>query len=420
LKGNTDKRASSKAFHAFLDSEAGSILRGNDGGDLLRAMHEGPLGKMMYTYHLQTTRRGSPSSFVTVAGMREIMEGLPNANITVKNKLQEIFAEYLNQSSGSTPLSFEQATPEQCAKDDADEGIEEIASDTTIVVTQKMWYEVRFSSFESAAEKRVLEAQLQAKDFMIAASESVKAAEVSKERAEKELAQKELMSVKESAAKDIQIAKLQMQLELAAEKAKLRAEFETDRPERGEKRDKVPRVAQLKMHQRDTMFAKLVSSFWSNDDVNVNSFSKLNISDNVFPWEPITVMPRLTVRLALGAEENVHFRAFGFCFRGPAVSRHMLEKWGFIKEAYGVEAAGVHYVCVVFFKGHGRLLSSVSTMPYAFGLMPCTLMADLIPGRDYHLTTYKAGVSNDDPVLEMLKRPSMNKWFWHSSVRKDV
>ena len=428
LKGNTDRRSSSKAFHYFLDSETGSKLRENDGGDLLRAMHEGPLGKMMYSYRL---RRGSPSSFVTVAGMREIMDGLPNANITMKNKLQEIFAEYLNQSSGSTPLSFEQATPEQCAKDDADEEIEEIVNDTTMVVTQKMWYEVRFSSFESVAEKRVLEAQLQAKDYMIVANESVKAAEVAKERAEKaaevakeraekELAQKELVSVKESAAEDIQIAKLQMQLELAAEKAKLRAEFESDRPERGEKRDKVPRVSQLKMHQRDTMFAKLVSSFWSNDDVNVNSFSKMNISDTVYPWEPITLMPQLTVRSAVGAEEKIHFRSFGFCFRGPAVSRQMLEKWDFIKEAYGVEEAGVHYVCVVFFKGHGRLLSSASTLPYAFGLMPCTIVADLIPGRDYHISRYKAGVSTNDPVLEMLKRPSMNKWFWHSSARKDV
>ena len=218
LKGNTDRRSSSKAFHAFLDSQAGSKLRENDGGDLLSAMHHhhhevaGPLEKMMYTYRLQTNGSGSPSSFVTVAGMREIMDGLPNANIAVKNKLQEIFAEYLNQSSSSssgsnTPLllSFEQATPEQCAKDDADddEGIEEMASlDTTMIVTQKMWYEVRLSSFETAAEKRVLEAQLQAKDYMIVANESVKAAEVAKERAEKELAQKELVSVKESAAKD--------------------------------------------------------------------------------------------------------------------------------------------------------------------------------------------------------------------------
>ena len=40
LKGYTDRRLSSKAFHSFLDSEEGSKLKENDGGDLQRAMHE--------------------------------------------------------------------------------------------------------------------------------------------------------------------------------------------------------------------------------------------------------------------------------------------------------------------------------------------------------------------------------------------
>jgi hypothetical protein len=426
-----DRRASSRAFHAFLDSEAGQKIREHDGGDLLTAMQKGPVGKMMYTYHLKPREGGRPSVFVKVDGMREIMNGLPNADEAVKHKLKDIFADYLNQTgaSNSVPLSFAQASPEQCAKDDADEGIEEISTegcvhgnDTAIVVTPKMWYEVRVSSFESAAEKRVLQAQLQAKDFMIAANEFVKVAEVAKERVEKELAQKEMLNVKESAAKDIQIAKLQMQLELVEEKAKLRAEFETDRLERGDRRDKVQRVGQLKMHQRDTIFAKLTSAFWSNDDASVNSFSKLNSSHNVLLWEPITVMPQLTVRFAAGVEENyIHgsdfkHRVFGFCFKGPAISERALQKLDLIKEAYGVEVGGVHYVCVVFFKRFGQLLSTASTLPYAFGLLPCTIMADLIPGSDYHLTCYRATVNTNDPVLEMLKRPSKDKWFWHSTA----
>lgn len=425
LRGNMDRRSSSKAFHYFLDSEAGSKLRESDGGDLLRAMHEGPLGKMMYTYRLHG---GSLSSFVTVAGMREIMDGLPNANITMKNKLQDIFAEYLNQSSGSTPLLFEQATPEQCAKDDADEGIEEIASDTTMVVTQKMWYEARFSSFETTAEKRVLEAQLHAKDYMIAASESVKAAEVAKERAEKELAQKELVSAKESAAKDIQIAKLQMQLELAAEKAKLRAEFETGRLERADTREKIRRVSQTRMYSRDTIFALLMSASWDNEgDAGVNSFSRLTIYDNANDVrEPITLMPQLESRLLAGPStaandqnSNVTYRSFGICYRGPAISAKTLQKGHFVKEAYGVEVDGVHYVCFICFKRYGRYLDSVSTAPYAFGVLPCTIVADMIPGRDYQLAVYKTSIETDDPVLEALKRPSMDKWFWHSAGNRD-
>ena len=439
LKGNMDRRACSRAFHTLLDSEAGRKIREHDGGDLLTALQRGPLGRMLYTYRLKPREGGATSVFVTVDGMREIMNGLPNADDAVKDKLKDIFADYMNYAGAvnAVPLSFAQASPEQCAQDDADEGIEEISTEgCAMVVTQKMWYDARVSSFESAAEKRVLEAQLQAKDYVIAAKESVKVAEVAKEKAEKELAQKETMSVKEfaqkemlnmkeSAAKDIQIAKLQMQLELAEEKAKLRVEFETNRLERGDKRDKVQRVGQLKMHPRDTIFAKLTSASWSNDDASVNSFSKLNSSDTVLPWEPITVMPQLTVRFAGSAVESYlpgsdfKHRVFGFCFRGPAISEHALQKLEFIKEAYGVEVGGVHYVCMICFKRFGQPLSNASTLPYAFGLLPCTILADLIPGRDFHLTCYMATVKTDDPVLEMLKRPSMDKWFWHSSARRD-
>jgi hypothetical protein len=461
LKGNMDKRASSKTFHAWLVSEDGRQFREHDGGDLLIAMQKGPLEKKMYTYHLKQGGGGKPSVFLTVDGMRGILNGLPNADESVKRNLKEKFADYINQGGGagfSVPLSFAQASPEQCAKDDADEGIEEISTegynpsnDTAMVVTQKMWYDVRISSFEYAADKRVLEAQLQAKDYVMAAKESAMVAEVAKERAEKELAKNELVNVKASADKDIQIvkeraekesaknelvnvkasadkdiqiAKLQMQLQLAEEKAKLRTDFKSDRLEREEKRDKVRRVGpvgQMKMHSRDTIFAKLTSASWCNDDASINSFFKLDNSSTVF-WEPITVMPQLTVRFVADAEENnvpgsdFKHRAFGFCYRGPAISQNSLQKSDFIKEAYGVEVGGVHYVCVVFFKRFGQPLITASTLPYAFGLLPCTIMTDLVPGRDYHLAVYKAGIRTDDPVLEMIKHPSNDKWYWHSAA----
>jgi predicted GIY-YIG superfamily endonuclease len=121
LKGITERRSASKAFHYFLDSEAGTKLKENDGGDLQRAMHEGPLVKMMYTYRLQK-HRGSPSSYVTVAGMLEIMDGLPNTNITTKNKLQEIFANFI-AAGGSVPLSFAQAVPSMGSTTTVNQGI---------------------------------------------------------------------------------------------------------------------------------------------------------------------------------------------------------------------------------------------------------------------------------------------------------
>ena len=191
------------------------------------------------------------------------------------------------------------------------------------------------------------------------------------------------------------------------------------RPERSEKRDKVQRVSRLKMGEK-TIFARLISACWRNDDSNVNRFIKLDNADNMLIWEPITLMPKLTVHFSAGTDNDYvpssefKHRAFGFCFRGSAISENALRKSYFIKEAYGVEVGGVHYVCAVFFKSFGFRLSNASTLPYAFGLLPCTIMADLIPGRDYHLAVYRVATSTDDPVLDMLKRPSADKWHWHA------
>ncbi len=46
LKGNMNRRASSRAFRALLDSEAGQKIREHDGDDLLTAMQKGPLGEI--------------------------------------------------------------------------------------------------------------------------------------------------------------------------------------------------------------------------------------------------------------------------------------------------------------------------------------------------------------------------------------
>ena len=112
-------------------------------------------------------------------------------------------------------------------------------------------------------------------------------------------------------------------------------------------------------------------------------------------------------------------RFFGFCYSGPPISENTLQKNKFIKEVYGVQVDGLHYVCFVLFKRSSIPGISVPTAPYAYGLLPSTIMADLIPGRDYRIAVYNTCVSNDDPVLEMLKRPSMDKWFWHSSGKKE-
>jgi hypothetical protein len=438
LKGNMDKRFCSKAFNAFIESEAGCRLKGDTGGDLVSALQNGSLEKMMYTHRLNP-QGGLPSMFLTVKGIKEVMRCLPHVEEAEKSRLKDVFAHYLDQP-GCRPLTFLPATPEQCAKDDADEVIGEAFTEgcarstvgnASIVVSHQTWFDMNMFEVKFAADKRVLEARLEAKDSVIAskdsvmaANDSLKAAEIAKERAEKEMAQKELVHVKEAAEKDARIAQLQMKLELTEEKARLRAEFMASRVERNEERDKVQRTTtgvKKKIHARDTMFAKQISDFWDNDDADVNSFVKL--SDRGVPSSGnINNMPELVVKLFAGGQAVVGTkqRVFGFCFRGPAITETSLKKTDLIKEAYGVEEDGVQYVCIVLYKSVSQPLSAFPTLPYTLQLLPCTLVADTVAGRDYQLAVYRTGVSSDDPVLRMLKRPSSEKWLWHSSVRRDV
>jgi hypothetical protein len=112
------------------------------------------------------------------------------------------------------------------------------------------------------------------------------------------------------------------------------------------------------------------------------------------------------------------YRAFGFCYEGPRLSEHSLTKTDKVKEAYGVTVDGVNYVCVVLFRRCCSYVRDMTNLPYALGLLPSTIMANKIPGRDYHLSLYEMHVETDDPVLEMIKRPSLDKWFWSSSSKK--
>ena len=126
LKGQMERNACRRAVHAFLDSEAGRILNERDGGDMLAALQRGPLIQMMYTYRLHPREGGRPSGFVTVDGIKELMNGLPGADDTIKHKLREVFEPFLNPTiRSSRPVPFVSATPEQCARDDEEELIAE-------------------------------------------------------------------------------------------------------------------------------------------------------------------------------------------------------------------------------------------------------------------------------------------------------
>jgi hypothetical protein len=291
-------------------------------------------------------------------------------------------------------------------------------------------------------DARVLEAQLQAKEAELTAIKRVQEAEVSKERAEKESAVlkervekesalKEVQSVREAAAKDIQIARLEMQLELAQERARLEMRLGTrlraaEDSEDCSPRAKVRRLGQRKMDDIHSFFTRLVASKWANEVVGVNTFTRLTVPEGADPPPSSTrVRPpslRAGVAHEVGADEedtddddDVRYRAFGFCYKGPALPPAAFARAPQLKEAYGVKVDDLHYVCVVCFNKHSRKLSLAPTLPYAGGPLPYDITPELVPGRQHHISAYKPFVSTDDPILEMLKRPSTEKWFWHSA-----
>ena len=176
--------------------------------------------------------------------------------------------------------------------------------------------------------------------------------------------------------------------------------------------------------KKELYFPKLISSYWDNQQAAVHRFVQLpRESSSTTVGEPITLMPQLKVKMADGLDPvdyppnaDQKHRVFGFCFKGPALTEYDLERTPYIKEAYGVEIDGVHYVCIVCFRHAHRRLSAISTIPYSIGLLPSTVLPELVPNSNHHISVYKPYMSTDDPILEKLKRPSATKWKWHSSL----
>ena len=164
LKGKLERTAACRAFNTFLQSTAGRVINEQDGGELLSASL--PLDKMMYSYRVQKCGRGSASRFVTLEGAKEIVQKLPGVSDEMKAKLSPFLE--------ADAMSFEEVTPEQCEKEDAQEAIEEICtggsgggfngdaamSEQTIMVSWKVLNQYRVSLIESEADRKYLRSQL--------------------------------------------------------------------------------------------------------------------------------------------------------------------------------------------------------------------------------------------------------------------
>ena len=221
-------KAANHAMHAFLKSEAGRSMQ--QGGDLVSAYLKGPLNARIYNHQLGTDP-SKLSYFVTMEGARDVVNLLPNQDDSVKQKLLSLLRDHLLDQAKVTSC-FLPASEDQM--DEEEGGNTDDCGDLDFAMTP---YHARISAYRLAADNRALVAQLQAKDIVIKAETQAKeaiihaketlieakdevikakeaeaAAEIAKERAEKEAAKKELQLVMESAAKDAKIMELQMKL----------------------------------------------------------------------------------------------------------------------------------------------------------------------------------------------------------------
>ena len=179
---------------------------------------------------------------------------------------------------------------------------------------------------------------------------------------------------------------------------------------------------------RGSIFSKLRSSEWPNDQPGVNQFVTLGDVETYHSewWDAVPSSLRKAFRAgnpALAYEQGAKFHAFGFHYRGYSISPKALEACEKIKEAFGVEVDGVQYVFLELFRVHGCRVSGMPIFPYKEKLLPPSVSIEQIPGCDFHLSVYKSKSNGQEPVyddfiLANIKRPADGKWHWtHSSVK---
>ena len=206
----------------------------------------------------------------------------------------------------------------------------------------------------------------------------------------------EIALLKASAAKDMEIMELRMQL--------ARAEQTLD-------------INRTKI--KDAEFANLVASAWPNTLAGVNCFSAWPHTDQPMAQGPMDHIPIMQVEMADGIDpvdhapnSDVKHRHFGFCYEGPAISTHALVN-AMVKEAYTVEVDHLHYVCIVLHES--ERIGDLGQLIYTGGLLTTDIKLCQIPDREHQISVYKPYIPTTDPVLEMLKQPSHTKWCWRYS-----
>lgn len=154
--------------------------------------------------------------------MKELLNGIPYVDATVRQKLDGLY-----QGFTASYFSFTQATPEQRAKEDAEEeevveeifdnGAFHVSNAATCIPPERLWLETQLSHYQSMADKEIMEERLKVKDMEKAAV---------KEQSEKEKALRENEHLKEKAAVDAEKEYLKRELAIMQEREQARKERE--------------------------------------------------------------------------------------------------------------------------------------------------------------------------------------------------
>ena len=137
-------------MHTFLKSHAGRSMP--HGGDLAEASLKGPLTSMIYTY-LIGVGAAKESNFLTMDGVKLVVETLPNQDENSRRKLSSLLQDHL-LDQGKSKACFQPIPEEQCIHIEADEDevlIESsggVAQETALIPCKRLYETNQFNFFQ--------------------------------------------------------------------------------------------------------------------------------------------------------------------------------------------------------------------------------------------------------------------------------
>ena len=418
LLNKKSRRAASAPMHAFFESK-----KMENGGDLRTAMMKGPLTSTVYTHPLGPNGGGTASYFVSLEGVKLIMDELPNQDENARTMYRNLFEEFLGDQSKAA-ASIQLATPEQCAGQLDDDDMMNESKEVDIIprVLDREWC-YRFA-LQSEREKSELKLQVKDAELEIVktkydANKKVSTAELKAKDAEmeKERAKHEADRMRWEMEK-LQSKMSRVRENRRPESAKNDTESDEERVPVARKSDK-PRKLKVKLSH----FAQICVFEWDNDHPGVNFFADLpDDAPGVFAEPPTFSVNELIARMVNGpsneSPDNKQF-VMALHYKGRRASKQALLDSCTVKEAYGVEADGVQYLCLVLYKNNGRRMATVANAFYESGIVPRNVVPERIvdprTGGFHHISVFKVAGMTDDPVMTMLKKPNYTKWRWFNT-----